>query len=52
MVEVTCREKVSVEEKVREYLENEVGKVIEGHEDGEVIKPLPIETIIVGCKYD
>jgi dynein light intermediate chain 2 len=25
---------------------------LEGHEDASIIKPLPIETIIVGCKYD
>ncbi len=30
----------------------EANKFLEGHEDALLIKPLPIETIIVGCRYD
>lgn len=46
-----CREKMTVDEKSKQYL-NAVDKLIADHQDVAIIKPMPIETIIVGCKYD
>lgn len=48
---MVCREKMTVDEKVKEY-QLAVGGLVESHEDAKVIKIMPIETIVVGCKYD
>ena len=50
-IEQAFRERLTLDEKIKEYYED-VNKILHDHEDSIQIKPLPIETIIIGCKYD